>query len=177
MPSEQILKEKQQIVADLTEQLKNSMAGVLVDYKGINVADDTKLRKQLREAGVKYAVIKNTLLLRAAQNAGFGELEKVLEGTTALAVSENDPVVAAKILSDFADASKGKFSVKAGFAEGKLLEADAVKQLAKLPSKEVLIAKMLGSMNAPITGLVTVLNGNIRGLAIVLGRIAEQKGA
>ena len=177
LPSEQVLKQKQQIVAELADQMKNSVAGVLVDYKGINVADDTKLRKEMREAGIKYSVIKNTLLLRAAQEIGFNDLEKVLAGTTALAMSDDDPVAAAKILCKYADGSKGKFSIKAGFVEGKLLEVDEVKNLSKLPSKEVLVAKMLGSMNAPISGFVNVLNGNIRGLAVVLGRIAEQKGA
>lgn len=174
MPSEKILQQKQADVAELVTKLRTSVAGVLVDYKGINVTDDTKLRKELREAGVDYAVVKNSLLRRAAQDVGFDSLKDVLAGTTALAVSENDAVVAAKILAKYADASKGKFTVKAGFVEGKVLDAAGVNQLAKLPSREELVAQTLRGLNAPISGLVNVLNGNIRGLVIALNRIAEK---
>ena len=117
MPSKSILEQKQQAVAELAAQLKTSTAGVLVNYEGINVADDTKLRKELREAGVEYFVVKNTLLERAAEKVGFDALKDHLSGTSALAVSAEDPVAAAKILTKYADASKGKFTVKAGFVE------------------------------------------------------------
>lgn len=177
MPSEKVLKEKQAVVAELAEKLSGSVAGVLVDYKGITVADDTKLRKELREAGVEYSVLKNTILLRACEKAELGELGSVLSGTTALAVSKEDPVAAAKILSKYADASKGKFSIKAGFVEGKVIDADGVKDLATLPSREELVAKALGGLNAPITSFVYVLNANLRGLAVALNAIAEKKGA
>jgi large subunit ribosomal protein L10 len=150
------------------------MAGVLVDYKGINVEADTKLRKELREADVEYFVVKNTMLLRAAKNIGFDELENVLTGTTALAVSKDDAVSAAKILAKFADASKDKFTVKAGFVEGKILDADGVNRLAKLPGREELVAMTLRGLNAPIAGFVNVLNGNIRGLCVALNAIAEK---
>ena len=123
MPSEKILEQKKAVVAELTDRLQNSVAGVLVNYKGISVADDTKLRKELREAGVQYTVVKNTLLLRAAQNANLAGLEPVLENTTALATS----------------------------------------------------AKALGGLNAPISGFVAVLNGNLRGLVCALNAIAQQK--
>lgn len=176
MPSEKILEQKKAVVAELSERLKNSVAGVLVNYKGITVADDTQLRKQLREAGVKYTVVKNTLLKRAAEDAGIVGLEPVLENTTALATSEEDYVAAAKILCEYAEKNKN-FEIKTGYVDGDVLSVDEVKDLAKLPSKEVLVAKALGGLNAPISGFVTVLNGNIRGLACVLNAIAEQKGA
>ncbi|HIT19343.1 MAG TPA: 50S ribosomal protein L10 [Candidatus Fimivivens faecavium] len=177
MPSEKVLREKQAIVAELAEKLSGSVAGVLVDYKGITVAEDTKLRKELREAGVEYSVLKNTLLLRACEKANLAELGSVLSGTTALAVSRENPVAAAKILSKFADASKGKFTVKAGYVDGKVIDAAGVKELATLPSREELVAKALGGLNAPISGFVCVLNANIRGLAVALNAIAEKKSA
>jgi large subunit ribosomal protein L10 len=164
-------------VAELSDKLKGSIAGVLVDYKGINVEADTKLRKTLREAGVDYSVVKNTMLLRAAQNAGLSGLEGVLAGSTALAVSKDDAVAAAKILVKHAEDSKGKFTVKAGFVEGGVLDVKGVEALAKLPSRAELVAMTLRGLNAPITGLVNVLNGNIRGLVIALNQIAEKKTA
>ena len=131
LPSEKILQQKQEAVAALTEKLKNAAAGVLVDYKGINVADDTKLRKELREAGVEYAVVKNTLLRFAAKEVGYDALDSVLEGTTALALSDGDQVVAAKILTKYAEDSKGKFVVKAGFVDGGVIDAAKVAELGK----------------------------------------------
>ena len=157
MPSEKILEQKKQAVADLAEKIKGSCAGVLVEYKGINVADDTKLRKELREAGVSYSVVKNTLLSRAAKEAGVDGLDPVLEGTTALAVSVEDHVAAARILCKFAETHKF-FKVKSGFVDGMVMSSAEVEELAKLPSKEVLVAKALGGLNAPISGFVTVLN-------------------
>ena len=174
LPSEKILEQKKAIVTELAERLKSSVAGVLVNYKGITVADDTKLRKELREAGVSYTVVKNTLLSRAAEQANLEGLNPVLEGTTALATSPEDYVAAARILSGYAEKNKG-FQIKAGFVDDGLLSVEEIKDLAKLPSKEVLVAKALGGLNAPISGFVTVLNGNLRGLACVLNAIAEQK--
>lgn len=176
MPSEKILEQKKQIVAELTEKLKSACAGVIVDYKGINVADDTKLRKELREAGVDYFVVKNTLLSRAAKEAGLEGLDSVLEGTTALAVSKEDHVAAARILCKFAETNKS-IKTKAGFVEGKAIDVAEVENLAKLPSKEVLVAKALGGLNAPITGFVTVLNGTMKGLVVALNAIAEKQSA
>ncbi len=164
VPSENVLKEKQEVVASIKESLSSAVAGVLVNYQGINVADDTKLRKELREAGVKYTVVKNTLLRRAAEDVGYGELSSVLEGTTALAVSENDPVAAAKILNKFAESSNGMFTLKAGFVEGKILDQAGINELAKLPGKEQLLAMLLSA-----------LNGNVRGLAVALNAIAEKQ--
>ena len=176
MPSEKVLLEKQQIVADLKEKLSSAAAGVIVDYKGITVAQDTKLRKDLREAGVDYMVVKNTLLGIAAKDVGLDDILPSLSGTTALAVS-SDHVAAAKILSKYADDSKGKFSVKCGFVDGGVIDANGVKALAKLPSREVLIAQVLGGFNAPITGFANVLNANLRGLVVALNAIAEKQSA
>lgn len=176
MPSEKVLEQKKAVVAELVEKLQSAAAGVLVSYKGITVADDTKLRKDLREAGVDYAVVKNTLLKRAADTVGLAGLDGVLEGTTALAVSKDDYVAAAKILSKFADSNKD-FEVKAGFAEGKVVDVAGVKALAKLPPKEVLIAQVLGGLNAPITGFAGVLNATLTGLVVALNAIAEKQQA
>ena len=176
MPSEKILEQKKALVASLTDKLKNSCAGVIVNYKGINVSDDTKLRKELREAGVEYFVVKNTLLQRATKEAGLDGLEPVLEGTTAIAISKDDHVAAARILCKFAEGNDF-FKAKAGFIEGKVISEAEVNNLAKLPTKEVLVAKALGGLNAPISGFVTVLNGTIRGLVVALNAIAEKQSA
>ncbi len=176
MPSEKVLQEKQAFVEQLAEKLSNAVAGVVVSYQGITVADDTKLRRQLREAGVDYSVVKNTLLRRANEKAGLSEMDSVLEGTTAVAISPQDHVAAAKILCEYADKSE-TFKVKAGFVEGKVIDAAAVGELAKMPPKEVLVAKVLGGLNAPISGLVGVLNGTMRGLVCALNAIAEKQSA
>ena len=175
MPSEKILQKKQAQVAELTEKLQNAVAGVVVDYKGINVENDTKLRRELRAAGVEYAVIKNSILRRACGQSGFEGLDSVLVGTTALAISESDPVAAAKILSKYAATSKGAYTLKAGFVEGRVINAAEVEELAKLPSREELVAKALGGLNAPISGFVHVLNANLRGLVVALNAISEKK--
>ena len=158
MPSSVVLEQKKQIVADLTEKLKGSCAGVVVDYKGISVADDTVLRKSLREAGVDYFVVKNSLLGFAADEAGLSELKTVLEGTTAIALHKEDYIVAAKILNEFAESKEGFFEIKSGFLDGEIITVDKIKYLAKLPSKEGLIAKLMGCLKAPITNLVYCLD-------------------
>ena len=165
MPNAQVLTEKQAIVAALTERLQNATYGVFVDYKGINVADDTKLRAELREAGVEYTVVKNTLTRFAAKNVGLEELDPVLNGTTSLATTTGDPIAPIRIVSEFAKKMNGKFEVKAGFMEGKILPMEQIAQIAELPGKDALYAKVLGTMLAPITSL-----------AVVLGQILEQKG-
>lgn len=154
MPSEKNLASKQQIVADIRERLNKSVAGVVIDYKGINVAADTKLRKTLREAGVEYSVIKNTMLRHALAGTGLEELSTHLDGTTALATSETDIVTAAKLINKQVKATvNGSFTIKAGFVEGKYLDANGVVALAKLPAKNVLIATVLGTLNGPISAL------------------------
>ena len=122
MPNEKVLLEKQQYVAELKEKLTNSAAGVLVDYKGITVADDTKHRKELREAGVEYRVVKNTMLRLALKDTPYEEISNVLENTTALALSHEDPIIAAKIICKYIESSKSSYAVKAGFADGKQMD-------------------------------------------------------
>ncbi|MDC0700681.1 50S ribosomal protein L10, partial [Blautia wexlerae] len=123
-----------------------------------------------------YKVVKNTLLKLALKEAGIEGLDSVLEGTTAIAISNEDYVGSAKVLSDFAEKSK-TFKIKAGFVDGNVIDEAGVKNLAKLPSKEVLIAQTLGGLNAPITGFVTVLNGTMKGLVVALNAIAEKQAA
>lgn len=177
MPNAKILSEKQAVVAELTEKLQNASAGVIVDYCGITVAEDTELRAKMREAGVDYFVMKNTLLRFAVKNAGLEDLTDVLKGTTSIALCQGDPVAAAKVVSEFSKklAPQEKFTVKAGFVDGKVIDPAGVKALADLPSKEVLVATVLGTMIAPIRGLATVLDANISGLARVIQAIADQK--
>lgn len=176
LPSEKVLAEKQQIVEGLAKQLTESVAGVVVDYTGITVEEDTKLRKELREAGVHYSVKKNSLIRLAADKVGLSGLDDALKGATALAFSTTDLVAPARIISKFAE-DHPTFTVKAGFIEGKVASADDVTALAKLPPKEVLVAKALGGLNAPISGFVTVLNANLRGLVVALNAIAEKQSA
>lgn len=176
MASEKILQQKQAYVEQLAEKLNGSVAGVVVSYKGISVADDTVLRRKMREAGVEYSVVKNTMLRRAAEKVGLNELDSVLEGSTALAVSAGDHVAAAKILCEYAEKNKS-FEIKAGFVEGKVINKAEVEELAKMPPKEVLVAKVLGGLNAPITGFVGVLHANLRGLVCALNAIAEKQSA
>ena len=156
MPSTNILEQKKQIVAELVETLKSAQAGVLVDYRGITVEEDTRLRSKLREAGVEYKVVKNTLTRFAANEVGFGELDPQLNGPTALAISSTDAVAPAKVISDFAKEVEA-IQIKAGFVDGKVISIDEVKKLASTPSREVLIAKIMGSLNAPISKLVRTL--------------------
>ena len=166
MPSAKVLEQKKQVVAELAERLKNSAAGVLVDYKGINVEQDTKLRRNFREAGVKYEVVKNTLLKLAVREAGLDELEAVLDGTTAIATSADDAVAPAKIFKDFVkENSTLEISFKSGFADGKVLSIDEINALADLPSREALL-----------TMLASALLGTVRGLAVALNAVAEKKG-
>ena len=149
MPSVKVLEEKKAIVAALTERLNNSVTGVLVSYKGISVADDTALRKELREAGVQYTVVKNTLLSRACEEANLTGLQGTLEGTTALATSDDDYAAAARILNNYAKKSK-TFELKGGYLDGEVVDMATIERIAKLPTREVLLANVLGAFQAPI---------------------------
>ncbi len=149
MPSNSILAQKQQIVADLAEQIKNSAAGVIVNYQGITVDSDTAMRKALREAGVKYVVMKNTMTGRACDMVGYGDLKQYLTGMTAIAISENDPVAAAKVLKKYAEKVES-FNILAGYVDGAVVDANTVNELADIPNKETLIAKFLGSIQSPL---------------------------
>ena len=160
MPSAKVLESKKQIVADLTDKLQNAVSGVIVNYAGITVENDTKMRAELRKAGVEYAVIKNTMTKRACENVGFGELANVLEGMTAIAISKDDAVAPAKILKEYAD-KIDSFELKAGFVEGKVLDQAGVLELANIPSKEILIGKLLGSIQSPLYGLACALQAII----------------
>lgn len=149
MPSTVVLEKKKAQVEALAERIKSSVAGVVVDYKGINVEDDTKLRKELREAGVEYTVVKNSILKRAADAAGLEGMDPVLEGTTAIATSAEDYVASARILQKYADAHDF-FNVKSGYLDGEIIELSKIEALAKLPSREVLLATVCNVFNAPI---------------------------
>ena len=152
MPSKSILEQKQQAVAELAAQLKASTAGVLVNYQGITVEDDTKMRKALREAGVEYSVIKNSITGRACDKVGYGDMKQYLEGMTALAISSTDPIAPAKILKEYADKVES-FEIKAGFIDGGVIDAATVNDLANIPGREVLIGRLLGSIQSPLYGL------------------------
>lgn len=165
MPNAKVLSEKQAIVEALVERIKNASAGVLVDYKGITVAEDTALRTELRKDEVNYTVVKNTLTRKALDKLGMAELDEVLNGTTSLATAENDPIAPFRILNDYSKKLGDRFNIKAAFMDGKVLSASEIAEMAELPSKDALYAKVLGTMIAPITGL-----------AVCLGQILEQKG-
>ena len=156
MPSAKVLEQKKQVVAELIERLNASCAGVIVDYKGINVTDDTKLRKELREAGVEYTVVKNTLLRLAIASTELQGLDAVLEGTTAIATSADDYVAAARILCKFADTHNG-FEIKNGFLDKEVIDAAKINGLAKLPSREILLGQVLGAFQAPISAFARAI--------------------
>ena len=156
MPSKSILEQKQAVVADLAEKLKASPAGVVVNYQGITVDDDTKMRKALREAGVTYMVMKNSLTGRACEEVGMGEMKQYLSGMTAIAIANDNPVAPAKVLKEYAEKIES-FEILAGYLDGQVVDKDTVNTLADIPSKEVLIAKFLGSIKSPLYGLAYAL--------------------
>ena len=156
MPSANVLEQKKQIVADLIETFKSSQAGVLVDYRGLTVEEDTNLRRKLREAGVEYKVVKNTLTRFAAKEVGLDGLDEPLNGPTSLAVSKDDPVAPAKVIAEFAKENEC-LKIKAGFLDGAVISLEEVTKLAKTPSRDTLIANIMGSLNAPISNLVRTL--------------------
>ena len=165
MPSKKILAAKQAYVKELNEKLSSAMAGVVVSYNGISVADDTKLRKELREAGVEYTVVKNTMLRLAVKGTQYEALTECFKGDTAIAISPEDPAAAARILCKFADADKSKrFTVKGGFCDGQVLDAAGVKSLSTMPNREGLLSMLAGS-----------LNGIIGGLAVALQAVADKQ--
>ena len=167
MPNAKVLSEKQAVVAALTEQLKGAASGVLVDYKGITVAEDTALRVELRKNEVQYGVVKNTLTRFALNNVGLSELDDLLNGTTSLATSDSDPIAPMRVINKFAkQLGDSRFNIKGGFMDGKVLSLEEITALAERPSKDVLQAQALGMMLAPITSL-----------AIVIKAIAEKNGA
>lgn len=160
MPSIKVLEQKKAAVAELSEKMGRAASGVLVKYQGITVEDDTKLRAELRKAGVEYSVIKNSLIGRAADEVGFGELKSELTGMNAIALSYDDPVAPAKILKEYAEKIES-FELRGGFLEGSVVSVDTIKELANIPSKEVLIGRMLGSLQGPLQGLAVALQAVI----------------
>jgi large subunit ribosomal protein L10 len=166
--------EKAGKVAELKDLLSSSKGAVLVDYCGLTVAEDTELRSKMREAGVKYMVAKNTFIRIAAKEAGVEGLDSYLEHNTAVAFSAEDPVAPAKILNDFSKDHKA-LEIKAGILDGKVIALDEVKALAELPSRDELLAKLVGSMQAPISGLVNVLQGTIRNFVYTLEAVRQKK--
>lgn len=157
MPNAKVLAAKQSIVEELKNKLSNCQAGVLVDYRGITVEEDTALRKAMREANVDYSVVKNTLLNFAVQGTNYEGIAPFLEGPTAIALGVEDPIAPAKVIGDFIEKQK-KLAIKTGFIDGRVVEVAEIEKISKLPSKEELLAKAFGSMKAPITNLARVLN-------------------
>lgn len=173
MPSEKVLEAKKAQVAEVVDCLKAAQTGVLVDYRGLNVEEDTDLRNKLRAANVKYFVVKNTLLRLAAKETGLDGLDEALHGPTAIAVSDEDPVAPAKVLADFAKGNE-KLEIKAGFMDGAVMSMDELKTLAATPNMDTLIAKMMGSLNAPVSNLVRLLGTIADGEVEIADLIAKK---
>jgi large subunit ribosomal protein L10 len=169
-----VLQEKETVVNDIRQKFETSKTVVLADYRGLNVAEVTELRKKMREAGIDYQVLKNTMTSRAAKAANVEGLDQYLSGPTAVAFSYNDYVAPAKILADFAKNHK-KLELKAGVIDGKVIDLESVENLAELPSREVLLGMVVGMLQAPIRGLVTVLAGPLRSFACAIEAIRKQK--
>ncbi|MEX2599404.1 MAG: 50S ribosomal protein L10 [Dehalococcoidia bacterium] len=170
MPNEAKVKE----VADLAERFGRSSIVIATDFTGLSVNEVTALRKRLRDEQVEYRVVKNRLAAIAAKDSGVELIQDILEGTSGLVVGYGDPVAAAKALDGYVKETRSRMVIRKGVFEGKVLAPNQITALAALPPKNELIAKLLGQMNAPISGLVNVLTGPARGLAMVLQRRAEQ---
>ena len=162
LPSQKILSAKQAQTAALKEKIQGAVSGVVVDYRGITVADDTKMRAELREAGVEYAVVKNTMLRFALEGTGLEGLASVLEGTTALALAhEEDPMAAARILQKIADKPNTTFAVKAGFLEGQVMNAAEVAAIAQLPGREGMLSMFAGALTSTLSGLAVAMQAYV----------------
>ena len=158
MPNAKVLESKKAIVETLSDRIGKATAVVFVDYKGITVAQDTELRNKFREAGVEYSVVKNTLTRLAANKAGYSEFDEVLNGTTSMATTTDDPIAPARIVSEFAKKNKNALKIKGGIVEGKVQTVDALNAFGELPSKNALVAQVLGTFLAPITSLAFVID-------------------
>lgn len=170
-------RQKEDALGELEEKFRRAESVIVADFQGLTVSEISKLRRMTREAGVDFKVAKNTLVALAAQRAGVEGIGQLLVGPSGLAFGYQDPVSPAKILREFA-AQGGKRELlpfKGGYLQGRVLSASDVKALAALPSREELLSQMLGAMQGPIAGFQRVLVGNLRGLAVALSRIAEQK--
>ena len=158
MPNSKVLESKKAIVDALADKLQGASAAVFVDYKGITVAQDTELRNKFREAGVEYTVVKNTLTRFAANKAGYNQFDELLNGTTSLATTTGDPIAPARIVCEFAKKNKNILKIKGGFVEGSVLSVEQLQGFGELPSKDALIAQVLGTFLAPISSLAFVLD-------------------
>ena len=174
MASQEIIKMKAAQVEEIKSKIESAKSVILINYSGLTVAQDTDLRRAMRQAGVDYTVYKNRLAKRAFNELGYTDFDEALNGPTAIALSATDPAAPAKVLSDKIKELK-KMEIKCGLLEGNYIDANGVKQLSDLPSKEVILAMLLGALQAPITGLAGSLNSIVAGLAIALGKVAEQK--
>ncbi len=172
MPTEKNI----QAVAELEQDFKSSPLVIAAEYRGLNVNEMQGMRRAVRESSAQFKIAKNTLARIAADNAGRPELKEFIDGPIGFLTTDGDPASAAKVLVNYIDDNSIEMTIVGGALEGEMLSTDRIKALAKLPSKDVLLAKLLGGMNSPITGLVMVLNGPIRALAIVLQRITELSG-
>ena len=170
------LEAKKQVVEEIKTKIQNSKSVIFVDYKGLTVAEVSQLRNKFREAGVEYKVYKNTLVRKALNDLGVTAFDNDLNGPTATAFSP-DETAAAKIFTDAVKAMPEKIIPKSAYVDGAYVDANGIKILASMPSKEELIAKMLGSMQAPIANFAGVLSAMLRGVVIALNAIAEKKGA
>ena len=168
---------KQQKVAEMHEKLQRAQAVFLADFRGLNVQKVTALRDELRKARVEYRVIKNTLLELAARDTANEAIASGLTGPTAVAITYDDPVAAAKILSGYANKEKERFKLKGGTLSGKAIDVSGIQTLAELPSREVLLAKLLGTINAPMTNFVGVLAAVPGSFVRVLNAVKEKKAA
>ncbi len=170
------LEEKQKIVASLREKFEAAQVVIVTDYKGLDVAQMNDLRRKLREAEVEYQVVKNTMLTRASQDTDVAQLADKFKGPSAIALAFTDPVAPAKVLTQFAK-DNDKLEIKAGVMNGKLLDLGAISALAKLPSREELLAQVLAAMNAVPQSLVSALADAPRRLVNVLNAVKDQKEA
>jgi large subunit ribosomal protein L10 len=170
------IEEKKQVVEEIKQKLENASLVVCTDYRGLNVQQITELRNKLRVPGVEYRVLKNTMFRFALQQAGYEDIAPQITGPNAVVFSNDDPIGPAQTLNDFAKTNK-QLEIKLGILEGKLLSLEEIKQLAGLPPREILLGQVVGTMQAPITSFVRVLNANLTGLVRALDGIREQKEA
>lgn len=174
MASDKIIEQKKLLTESLKEKIAKAKSIVFVDYRGLTVIQVDELRTKLKKENIEYKVIKNSTISFAVRDGELKELEPFLNGPTAIAISYDDEIITSKLISEFSKSNE-KLEIKAGVVDGKIITIDEIKVLASIPSKEVLIARMLGGLNAPISGLANVLNANIKGLVVVLNAIAEKK--
>ena len=158
MANANIISEKAKVVEALVERLNGAQSGVIIDYGGLTVAQDTEMRNELRKNGVEYAVVKNTMLRRALDTVGLNELDSSLNGTTSLATGSEDPIIPIRAVSEYAKKAGEKFNIKAAFVEGKVLSAAEIEQLASMTSKKDLYAQLVGTLMAPMANLAAVVN-------------------